>query len=456
MAVKDGARGVGTGDPRSEREATGPAEPAPPWRRPGSKPPWLFVVLFAAALALAGLGWMFRAPLVARLEPLAAPVLVRLGLAAPEAEPSPKEAPAESPSDPNAVTLDEAGQKRIGLAFGEARIRKIVLPVRAPGTIAFDERRVTRLKPRTQGRVVGLNVQPGDTVRAGQALATLDAAGVLDARNGLDEARANLVEAQATEKVADTNVKRGQDLLKIGGVAQAEVDRRQVDLAKAHAATLSAQAKVDLFQAQYDRLAPRPALGPSVSAIVAPIDGVVTSANLTLGEVVDTGRDAFTVADPSQVLVLANLYGADIARVAPGDAVTVQAPIPDHPLFEGRVRSVNAAVDPATNTAPARIEIANPNGSLRANLFVSVEIAADLHREAVTIPAAAVQQTEDGPIAFVRTAPGRFEKRALTLGVQRADWVEVRSGVADGESVATEGSFGLKAILLRSLLGATD
>ncbi len=457
MAVKDAARIVGTGDPRSEREVTGLAEPAPlSGRKPGSKPRWLFVVLFAAALALASLGWMFRAPLVARLEPLAAPVLVRLGLAAPEAVPSPEEAPAESASDPNAVTLDEAGQRRIGLAFGEATIRKIVLPVRAPGTIAFDERRVTRLKPRTQGRVVGLNVQPGDTVRAGQSLATLDAAGVLDARNGLDEARANLVEAQATEKVADTNVKRGQDLLKIGGVAQAEVDRRQVDLAKAHAATLSAQAKVDLFQAQYDRLAPRPALGPGVSAIVAPIDGVVTSANLTLGEVVDTGRDAFTVADPSQVLVLANLYGADIARVAPGDAVAVRAPVPGHPLFEGRVRSVNAAVDPVTNTAPARIEIANPNGTLRANLFVSVEIAADLHREAVTIPAASVQQTEDGSIAFVRTGAERFEKRTLTLGVQRADWVEVTTGIRDGESVATQGSFGLKAILMRALLGTTD
>lgn len=447
LTVENVARATLASDPRpddSNRAETDP-QPGAPGRRPGGARPERAVVALFAGLVVCGLGWMYRAPIMARLGPTAW-----------EASRPVAEDPAGAASDPNVVTLDRAGQARIGLAFGEARIRPIIFPVRAPGTVAFDERRVTRLRPRTQGRVVGLAVQPGDAVRAGQTLATLDAAGVLEARSGLDEARAALVETQATERVAETNLRRGQDLLKIGGVAQAEVDRRQVDLAKAHAAALSAQAKVDLYRAQYDRLAPEPAAGSSVSAIVAPIDGVVTSANLTLGEVVESERDAFTVADPSRVVVLANLYGADIARVKAGDAVTVQAPIPDHPRFEGRVRSVNAAVDPATNTAPARIEIANPDGLLRANMFVSVEIAADLGRSGVTVPAAALQQTEAGPIAFVRTAPDRFEKRSLILGVQRADWVEIRSGITVAESVATQGSFGLKAILLRALLGGVE
>ena len=154
--------------------------------------------------------------------------------------------------------------------------------------------------------------------------------------------------------------------------------------------------------------------------------------------------------------MLANLYGRDITAVKAGDAATIEAPVPDHPRFEGRVRSVNAAIDPATNTAPARIEIANPDGVLRANMFVSVEIAADLGRAGVTVPAAAIQQTEEGPVVFVRTGRDRFEKRSLTLGLQRADWVEVRAGVTEGETVATQGSFGLKAILMRALLGSTD
>ena len=181
----------------------------------------------------------------------------------------------------------------------------------------------------------------------------------------------------------------------------------------------------------------------------------MTRVGITLGEVVDTGRDAITVADPTRVLVLASLYGPDIARVKAGDEASVESPVPGHPPFEGRVRSVNAALDPTTNTAPARIELANPEALLRANMFVSVTVAADLGRDGVTVPAASIQQTEQGPIAFVRVAPDRFARRPVTLGIQRSDWVEVKSGIASGDSVATAGSFGLKAILLRGLLGST-
>lgn len=403
-------------------------------------------LLSALLIALAVTGWVYRSEITGAL-----------GLASQPPTPA-AEAPktAEAPEDPGLVTLDEAGQKRIGLAVGQAVTRRIVLPVRVPGTVAFDERRVTHLKPRTPGRVLSLAVQPGDRVTAGETLATLDAAGILDARNGLTAAQAALGEAQASETVAALQLKRGQDQLKFGGVAQAEVERRQVDLAKARAAVQSAQANVELYRAQYRRLAPAEGAAPGTSAVVTPIAGVVTSVGITLGEVVDTNRDAFTVADPTRILVLASLYGPDIARVKAGDAVSVESPIPGHAPFEGHVRSVNAALDPATNTAPARIELDNPGDLLRANMFVSVTIAADLGRDGVTVPAASVQQTEQGPIAFVRVAADRFERRALRLGIQRSDWVEVQTGVSAGESVATAGSFGLKAILLRSLLGSTD
>lgn len=435
---RDAGRADAGAASRREPDAAGAAEARDVGRRGGARV-WLALVL----VVLAAAGWVYRDAL-----------RERLGLA-PAAPPVTGAADA-APADPDRVTLDAAGQKRIGLAFGTAETRRIVLPLRVPGTVAFDERRVTHLKPRTQGRVLSLAVQPGDRVQAGETLATLDAAGLLDARNGYLAAQASLGEAQASEAVAVLQLKRGQEQLKFGGVAQAEVERRQVDLAKAQAAVKSAQANAEMYRAQYQRLAPTEGAAPGTSAVVTPIQGVVTSVGVTLGEVVDTTRDAVTVADPTRILVLANLYGPDLGRVKAGDAASVESPIPGQAPLDGRVRSVNAALDPSTNTAPARIELDNPGDLLRANMFVSVTIAADLGRDGITVPAAAVQQTEQGPIAFVRVAEDRFERRALKLGIQRSDWVEVQSGVAAGESVATQGSFGLKAILLRSLLGSTD
>jgi cobalt-zinc-cadmium efflux system membrane fusion protein len=415
---------------------------------------WRSIVVVCAALSIAGCwyGGAFRP----HLEPLLATIGLGTQTATEtSAAPAPDAIPGEAKGS-NTVKLNVEGQQQLGLAFRQAEIRQIIVPVRVPGSVAFDERRVTHLRPRTQGRVLSLSVQPGDRVTAGETLATIDAAGVLDARNGLAAAQASLGEAQATEKIAELNLARGTDLVRNGAVTQTEVERRQVDLAKAQATVKSAQAQVEMYRAQYDRLAPAPGAAAGTSAIVSPIAGVVTRADITLGEMVDTNRDAFTVADPSQILVLANLYGNDISSVAAGDQATVEAPIAEHPRFEGRVRSINAALDAASNTAPARIEIANPGDLLRANMFVSVEIAADLGREGITIPASAVQQTETGSIAFVRRADDRFERRDLSLGTQRSDWVEVKAGISAGETVVTQGSFGLKAILLDSLLGSTD
>ncbi|TXN46563.1 efflux RND transporter periplasmic adaptor subunit [Methylobacterium sp. WL7] len=426
-------------------EAVSSVADGTPVQAPRRRRAWLLPALLVLCAGLGFAGWHYGDPLKAAI-----------GLSPTETAAPAKADASDAQTDADAVTLDVEGRKRLGLSVGRAEIRRIVRSVNGPGMVAFDERRVTHLKPRTQGRVLSLSVQPGDRVTAGQTLATLDASGVLDARNGLAGARAGLGEAQASQKVAETNLKRGTDLLKFGGVAEAEVDRRRVDLAKAQAAVQSAQSQVEMFKAQYERLAPTADLAAGTSAIVAPIGGVVTRAEITLGEVVDTNRDAFTVADPSRILVLANLYGHDIDVVRAGAPAVVTAPVSDHPRFDGLVHSVNAALDPATNTAPARIEIANPDDLLRANMFVTVAIQADLGRDGITIPASAVQQTEAGPIAFVRTSDDRFEKRDLTLGLQRADWVEVTAGVKDGEAVATTGSFGLKAILLRSLLGSTD
>lgn len=374
------------------------------------------------------------------------------------AEPSSQPAAAvpQPRSEMDIVALAPQMRRELGIETAPAEVRDVRKLIRTPGIVAFDERRIAHVKARTQGRILSLAVRPGDKVEAGAVLATLDASGVLDARNGLAAAQAALAEAEVAAKISDTALERGNVLIKTGRVAQIDLERRQLEAAKAQAAVQSAKAQVDLYAAQYQRLAPPPGETPGTSAIVSPISGVVVDLNVTLGDVVDTNRDALTVADPSVVLVKANLFGDDISVVKAGNPAIIGAAGVLDQKFEGRVSSVNPALDMATNTAPARLEIANGGGALKANMYVTVEITADLGRRGVTMPASAVQQTEQGPIAFVQVADDRFERRLLELGLQRTDWVEVTSGVAEGETVATDGSFTLKAILMRDLLGSAD
>src|SRR5436305_800226 len=129
---RDAGRADAGAASRREPDAAGAAEARDVGRRGGARV-WLALVL----VVLAAAGWVYRDAL-----------RERLGLA-PAAPPVTGAADA-APADPDRVTLDAAGQKRIGLAFGTAETRRIVLPLRVPGTVAFDERRVTHLKPRTQ------------------------------------------------------------------------------------------------------------------------------------------------------------------------------------------------------------------------------------------------------------------------------------------------------------------
>lgn len=350
------------------------------------------------------------------------------------------------------IELDTETQKKLGVGVGLAEVKPLQKLIRAPGLALFDERNVSHLKPRTQGRVTSVRVQPGDTVKAGQILARLDSNSVIESRRAMDAARASLTDAFAAHKLAQTTLDRANYLILHNGATSADVEKRQADLAKTLATVQSAQALVDATIAQYERLAP--ILDETgASGIVSPIDGIVTSASISLGEVIDIDQDVFTVADPSRMLVQASLYASDIGLVKSGDGATVLA---SQQLLKGKIRSVNVSLDLATNTAAARIELPNPDLYLRANMFVSVLIEADLGRSGITIPASAVQITEQGPVVFVCVTPTTFERRDVQIGLQQTEWVEVKKGVAEGETVATTGSFNLKAILLRRLLGSTD
>ena len=373
-----------------------------------------------------------------------------------EKKPAPKnESKKQEQTPPGVVKMSEEAQRNAGVKLAKAETQSIAQQVYAAGVVAFDERHVAHLRPITSGRVITLNKKAGEEVKRGDVLARIDAIGLEDARERLQAAQAERRQAQAETETADAALKRGIILAKDGSVAKAEVERRRAAAARAKAAIIAAETKVTAAQAMISRLDPSKT-GKSLSDILSPLDGVVVTSSISPGELVDTNTEAFTVADLSTVLVLANIYEKDIAVVKDGDPVEITASAFPGTVFKGRVRSVGASVDPKTNTAPVRLDIANPSDALKAGMFVSLAIQASLGKEGVTVPASALQQVQGGQVVFVKTGRDTFQRRDVELGVQRPDWVEIRKGVSSGEEVVTAGSFQVKSVLLRDLLGSTD
>jgi len=307
------------------------------------------------------------------------------------------------------------------------------------------------LRPLAQARVLRLLAQPGDTVRAGQPLAELDIPSLSTAQADLASAQASVREAEAAVAVARDSLRRGEALARDGSLARAEAERRRLVLAQADAAAEAAKARSGALQAEVARL--NPGARPGAGSLSSPIAGVVVSVGITPGEFVDTTGGAFTVADLSVVLVLAQVPEASAPLIAVGDAARVRVASGGGRSWDGKVVALGAALDSQARTLPARIQLANPDGALRSGMFVAVTLTSDHGRDAVVVPSGAVQLVGDKRVAFTPLGGDRFQSHDLTVGLEQQDWVEVDKGLSAGDEVVTQGSFELKALLQKAMLG---
>ena len=408
-------------------------------RRRSASRPWLWRGAVAAALCAAALGgawwmgWVGGSP-----RPVAAPGSAATGSA---------------PSD--VITLKPEALKTLAFATVHPRREPIVARVAATGQMVFDDRFVAHLRPLSQSRILKVDAQPGQRVAKGAVLMVMDAIGLTDARAKLVDAEARLKQVQIAADEANLNVSRGQALVKSQAMPQIQLDTRVSAAAAAAAAVATAQADVNLQKIQVDREDPAHNSGRD-SNIVSPLDGQVLTVSSGPGDVVDDNFVVATVADPSTLVAQIQLYEDDLRRVQAGDVARITTTAYPGRSFGGKLLSVAADLDPKSNTASARVTVPNPDGALKAGMFIAAEVAAPAGRDGLVVPSTAVQTIDGRPVAFVETAAGRFERRALTLGVVTADSDEVSSGLAEGDAVVTKGSFDLKAVALKALLGSTD
>lgn len=181
------------------------------------------------------------------------------------------------------------------------------------------------------------------------------------------------------------------------------------------------------------------------------IGGAVVGKHITLGEFVTTDSDVYVVADLSDVWVNIAVYARDQGQVAAGQEVGIVS----NDLGMGAravVSYVSPLVDERTRTALARAVLPNPQGRWRPGSFVTVEIQSGGTQVPVAVPNHAIETLEDQNVIFVQTDAG-FAPREITIGRANGDLTEVTTGLQAGERIVVQGSFTLKAELLKDSFG---
>jgi Cu(I)/Ag(I) efflux system membrane fusion protein len=166
---------------------------------------------------------------------------------------------------------------------------------------------------------------------------------------------------------------------------------------------------------------------------------VVVNRGVTVGTSVDPSTTLLTIADLSRVWILAEVPEANIPAVRVGTLTQLEFPASGRPPFSARIDFVYPTLTERTRTLRVRLSAANPGGTLRPGLYGTVAFKS-AGAQVITVPRDAVVDTGSQQHVFVATGD-RFEPRAVTLGVQLADRVEVRTGLKEGERIVAAGVF---------------
>ncbi len=372
---------------------------------------------------------------------------------------------AAEPSQSGVITLDERTRDTIGLKVQTIEQRPFTEVIQATGIVAPNDTRVAHVRLLAPGRVEQVYVRVGDRVQQGQPLLAYDNVDVGELVGQYLGAAASVERAAAEADVAKRAVERAAKLIEVGGLARAEYERRDAEYKRALAEVATARAAMSNIERKLQRFGLeandltrlRASSGDAAwwsrTVVRAPFSGVVTAADVAPGEAVDTTRELFTVADLSTVWVIGDVYQKDIASVRRGQEARITTESYPGATFTGPITYVSDVLDPTTRTAKVRCEVPNRDGRLKLQMFVTIQVPTTTTRDALVVPAAAIQDIDNATVVFVQTSDQTFEKRVVETGAGAGGWVPVQAGLKPGDRVVTDGAFMLKSKLKAASIG---
>jgi len=352
-----------------------------------------------------------------------------------------------------------------------AILRQLPRYFEASGSFAANEQ--TDVAPETSGKVSAVGVDMGSYVRRGQMIVKLDDADfrikIQQAQAQLDQAKAtlrqneakiglrpgqrfnpeNVPEVQAATAaldLAEKNLRRYEKLVESGDISRATYDQqrsqrdqlreqREAIIHQAqqnYAGVANAQGVVDAAQTTL-ALAKR---SLNYTVITAPIGGYVSERNADVGEYISPQQKVATIVNLNPLRVRIDIPEQAMSRVHVGESVSVAVAAYTDRSFAGHIARISPNVSAASRTLTVEAEVQNPDAVLKPGQFATVRILLPQSEPAVMVPQRALRTISGATYVFI-IKNGHAEQRLVQSGQAESDLVEIKSGVAADELVAT-------------------
>ena len=292
------------------------------------------------------------------------------------------------------------------------------------GTAPLEARGEAQVVAKTSGIALRVFADVGQQVRAGQPLVQIDR----------DRAALQLAQADAQVRKLEANYRRASQLVEQKMVSVNDVDQLRYDLENARASLRLARLEL------------------SYGTVTAPISGVVASRSIKPGNLVQINTPIFTIVDTSRLEATLNAPEREIETLKAGQSVQLTVDALPGKTFEGRIDRVAPVVDAGSGTF--RVVCAfDGGGLLQPGMFGRIRIEYDQRADALVIPRTALLEDGNSPAVYTVKAD-KAARTELGLGYADGQWVEVRTGLREGDPVVVAGKAALREGSAVQVIGA--
>jgi len=338
----------------------------------------------------------------------------------------------ESGKKPSGLTLTADQKANIGLKTVTADLRPIENVIHVAGVVRPHPDREAQVSSRVSGKVVGLFFKVGDAVQRGQRLAEVQSAEIQKVQMDLMQAENKLTlmkaELERIQNLVDSKIAARKELIAAQNQHQSVLNEIQ---------GLEQQLTIlGLTEAAVKKMREQKTI--ATFSVAAPIGGVIAERNVVLGETVEPSKVIFKILDASVVFVEGDAFEESLRELKIGQTVRIRlASYPDE-VFAGKISRLSPTIDAQKRTLRLWVEVVNPSGKLKPNLFSEMNIVLGGQGEVLAVPQEALISTEGESFVFVEEK-GSFRRADVVLGASDDRFVEVKKGLLPGDRVVTDG-----------------
>ncbi len=318
-------------------------------------------------------------------------------------------------TDPGAIHMTKEAAQLANVLTSKVSKQSPVKELRLYGKVQADERLLQSQVSYLPGRIEKLLVNfTGEVVRKGQTLAVIYSPDLVTAQQ-------ELLETASTKASQPALYDASKDKL------------RQWKLTEKQVAAIETSGKV---KTEFE--------------VFASAAGIVSARRVNTGDYISPGSVLFDIADLSHVWIMFDAYESDLPYLTMGQKVTYTIQALPGTSYSGNITFIDPVLDPNTRIARVRIEINNPGGKLKPEMFATGIVQANLneYKDKLIIPRTAVLWTGKRSVVYVKqakTTESIFKIREIELGPMLGNSYVVMNGLNDGEEIVTEGAFGVDA-----------